>query len=263
MKKSVTSPIHSGLNIERSEGKANIYETAWIIIGPPGVGKSTLGSGFEGALFICSSKKELTSLQSDYILVETWEQILNVTDELINNRVRYSKYKFLIFDFIDAMFTMCDIAVCEKLGVSHKTDAGYGKGTDTIDGYFKKWITKLVASSYGCIFISHVIQKDVIIQGGSVTKTICTLPPRARNILFPLINVIGCIEYKTMKIPSTIDGGRPSMQRKRVMTFEATEYVEAKDRDGVLPSEIILAKDPKLNFQVFKDYYEGRRVRKG
>ena len=153
-------------------------------------------------------------------------------------------------------------AVCEKLGVSHQSDAAYGKGTDTIDGVFKRWITEIVASDYGIIFVSHVIQKDVIVQGGTVTKTICSMPVRGRNILFPLVNVIGCMEYKTVKVPNTATG-KIELVRKRVISFTGSEYVEAKDRDGILPDEVILSKDAKKNFETFCDYYEGRKVKGG
>lgn len=163
-----------------------------------------------------------------------------------------------MIDFIDAIWTLCVIAVCKKLGVEHQTDAAWGKGTDTVDGYFKKWVTTMIASDYGVMFISHVNQKDVIQAGGTITKTICTLPPRARLILFPLLNVIGTIEYRNVRVQSSIPG-KVELQRKRVILFEGTEYIEAKDRDGVLPKELVLAKDPVANFNTFKDYYEGRR----
>lgn len=247
----------TGLNIQQSEGKVSIYKTAWCVIGPPGVGKSTLFSGFEDCLYLVTSEKELTRLNVPYILIDSWEKLLEVTDELINNRHKYP-YKFIVIDFIDAIWTLCIIAVCKKLGVEHQTDAAWGKGTDTVDSYFKKWATTMIASDYGVMFISHVNQKDVIEAGGTKTKTICTLPPRARLILFPLLNVIGTIEYRTVKVQSSIPG-KVELQRKRVILFEGTEYIEAKDRDGVLPKELVLAKDPIVNFQVFKEYYEGKR----
>lgn len=255
-------PVSSGgLDIQQSTGQVSIYDTTWLLIGLPGVGKSTLGSGFEGALVLCTSRKEVGSLKVPFLLIDSWERVLEITDELINNRQKYSQYKFLVIDFIDAAWTLCVIAVCEKLGVPHQSDAAYGKGTDTIDGYFKRWITTLVASDYGIVFISHVNQKDVIVSGGTVTKTICSLPVRARMILFPLVNVIGCMDYKTVKVPNTVTG-KIEMIRKRVIDFEGSEYIEAKDRDGVLPNEIVLFKDPKKNFELFKDYYEGRRSKK-
>lgn len=254
----INKPVSRGLEIEQSTGQVSIYNTTWLLIGLPGIGKSTLGSGFEGALVLCTSRKEVGSLVVPFLLIDSWEKIQDITDELVNNRQKYSQYKFLVIDFIDAAWTLCVAAVCEKLGVPHQSDAAYGKGTDTIDGYFKRWITTLVASDYGIVFISHVNQKDVIVQGGTVTKTICSLPVRARMILFPLVNVIGCIDYKTIKQLNT-QSGKSEIVKRRVISFEGNEYIEAKDRDGILPTEIVLAKDAKKNFEVFKDYYEGRR----
>lgn len=86
------------------------------------------------------------------------------------------------------------------------------------------------------------------------------MPVRGRNILFPLVNVIGCIDYKSVKQPN-VTTGKMEILRKRVISFEGNEYIEAKDRDGVLPSEIVLFRDPKKNFDIFKEYYEGKRKR--
>ena len=256
----INKPVSKGLDIQHSTGQVDIYNTTWLLMGLPGIGKSTLGSGFEGALVLCTSKKEIGSLVVPFLLIDSWEKILSITDELFNNRQKYSQYKFLVIDFIDAVWTLCVAATCDKLGVSHTSDSAYGKGVDTVDTYFKRWITTLVASDYGIIFISHVVQKDVIIPGGTVTKTICSMPIRGRNILFPLVNVIGCIEYRSVKQLNTVSG-KAEIAKRRVISFEGNEYIEAKDRDGVLPTEIVLAKDPKKNFEVFKDYYEGRRKR--
>jgi len=255
----INKPVSSrGLDIKQSSGKPDIYKTTWMIIGLPGIGKSTLGSGFDGALYLCTSEKEVGTLKVPYLLIDTWEKVLEITDELINNRQKYSQYKFLVIDFVDAVWTLCSVAVCEKLGVAHHTDAQWGKGSDTLDNYFRKWATTLIASDYGIVFVSHVTQKEVVSVGGMVTKTICSLPQRARNLLFPLVNVIGCIDYKTIKQLNTVTG-KNEIVKKRVISFEGNEYIEAKDRDGILPSELVLLRDPKKNFEIFKDYYDGRR----
>jgi hypothetical protein len=258
---STNKPVQSiVLHIEQSTGKVSIYDTTWLIMGLPGIGKSTLASGFDGALVLCTSRKEIGSLVVPFLLIDSWEKMLEVTDELLNNRQKYAQYRFIVIDFVDAVFTMCESAMCEKLGVQHQSDAQYGKGTDLIDGIFKRWVTELVASDYGIVFVSHVVQKDVIVPGGMITKTVCSMKARGRNILFPLVNVIGCMEYKTVKVPNTTTG-KIELQRKRIINFSGSEYVEAKDRDGILPDEVVLTKDAKRNFQVFKDYYEGKRVK--
>jgi hypothetical protein len=254
----VNRPVSKGLDIKESTGKVSIYNVAWTIMGLPGSGKSTLASGFERCLFLVTSEKEVGSLKVPYLLIDSWEKTLEITDELINNRHKYAQYKYLVIDFIDAVWTMCAIATCNKLGVAHVTDAQWGKGSDTLDNYFRKWLTALIASDYGIVFISHVVQKDVMNMGGTTTKTVCSLPQRARNLIFPLVSVIGCIDYKTIKQTNT-KTGKMEIVRKRVISFEGNEYVEAKDRNGMLPSEIVLMRDPKANFEIFKDYYEGRR----
>jgi hypothetical protein len=258
----INKPVSKGLDIQFSTGIPNIYKTTWMIIGLPGIGKSRLATGFDGALCLVTSEKELVSLKMPFLLIDSWEKVLSITDELINNRNKYSQFKFLVIDFIDAVWTLCVAATCDKLGVTHTSDSAYGKGVDTVDTYFKRWITTLIASDYGIVLISHVNQKDVIIPGGTVTKTICSLPVRARMILFPLLNVIGCIEYKSVKQLNTVSG-KAEIARRRVISFEGNEYIEAKDRDGVLPNEIVLVKDAKVNFEIFKDYYDGRRKRNG
>lgn len=258
-KKVIRKPVSSKLEIEQTTGEVSIYRTAWAIIGPPGIGKTTLGSGFEDCLFLVTSKKEVGRLKGiPFILIDSWEKAVEVIDELINNREKYL-YKFIVIDFVDAAWTLCIIAACVKLGVSHTSDAAYGKGVDTVDQAFKKWVTRLVSSDYGLVFVSHTQQKDVIVQGGTVTKTICTLPPRARMILFPLINVIGCMEMRTVKQNNI--SGKIELVKKRVISFEANEYIEAKDRDGVLPSEIMLYRDSKKNFELFKQYYDGVKTK--
>ena len=47
--------------------------------------------------------------------------------------------------------------------------------------------------------------------------------------------------------------------KKRVIIFEGTDYIEAKDREGVLPNEVVLFTDPKKNFAMFREYYEVKR----
>jgi GTPase SAR1 family protein len=251
-------PVSKGLDIQQSTGQVSIYQTTWMIIGLPGVGKTTLASGFDGCLYLCTSKKEIGRLQVPFLIIDSWEKALDITDELINNRQKYYAYKYIVIDFVDAVWTLCVAATCDKLGVSHTSDAAYGKGVDTVDSYFKRWITTLVASDYGIIFISHVNQKDVIVPGGTITKTICSLPPRARMILFPLVNVIGCIEYRTMKQLNTVTG-KAEIVKRRVISFTGNEYIEAKDRDSVLPEEVVLSKDPKKNFETFKKFYDASK----
>lgn len=257
-------PSGYDIEIKTSSGVPDIYHTSWIIMGPPGVGKSTLFSGFPDVLFLVTSEKEVKRLKVPYILIDSWGKVESVTRMLIDERhSKFSKYRFIAIDFIDAVWTLCVSAVCEKYGIDHLTDAGYGKGADTADKFFRDWFTRLIASDYGVLVVSHVVNKDIFSVNGTITKQICTLKERARNIVFPLVNVIGCMGYKTVKQVSAKNPDKTALVRRRVIMFEETEYVEAKDRDGVLPKEIVLSDDPRKNFQIFLKYYGGGDERKG
>jgi hypothetical protein len=127
-----------------------------------------------------------------------------------------------------------------------------------IDNEFKKVMNKIIGSSFGCIFISHMQIKDVNTINGVVTKTISTLPDRARRIIIPLVSVIGCIDFKEIKVKDEATG-KLVRKQKRMISFEPSEFLEAGDRDGFLPNEISSFQDPKKTYALIADYYAGRK----
>jgi len=250
------------LYTEHSLGQISIYETAFFWFGPPKIGKSTLASGFDGCYFLATSRKEVSRLKVDFSVVDDWKKTVDETKDLITNYKRYNnKIKFIVIDYVDQVFLNCAQHICKKLGVSHASEAGYGKGVDMIDFEFKTWVNKLIASPYGIIFISHIQTKEVMKPSGSTIKTTCTLSDRARKIILPLVSVIGCIDFDSQKIKNE-ETGKVKFQRCRVISFEPSEFLEAGDRDGYLPEKIILPNNPKKCFEIFKSYYEGTSKKK-
>lgn len=243
------------VDIEESDGEVDLERSAFMFFGPPKIGKSTTASGWPNCVFLCTSKKEVKALKVPFILVNTHKKLVEAVDYLIENKKKLG-YQTIVCDFLDAMWTNCIIYICKKLKIEHPSEAGYGKGVDMIDLEFKKLITSLIGSSYGCVFISHFQVKDVTTMSGVVQKISSTLPERARKIVIPLVSVIGFIDFKTVKIK---DNGKVSYKKKRVISFEASEFLEAGDRDGFLPDEISCFKDPIKTYKLIEDYYEGRK----
>ena len=225
---------------------------------PPKIGKTSLASGFPQSLFLATSAKEVKAIKTDFVVINTWMKGVEAVNELTNQTRR--KYKHLIIDVVDVAWTNCITEVCHRLDIKHPSEAGYGKGVDMIDLEFKKWITALVASDYGLIFVSHMQTKDVFTGGKTVTKTISTLPDRARKIVLPLISNIGYINVESIKIKDKVTGKMKFVDR-RCISFEPTETLEAGSRDNVLPSVLPLPRDSKKSYQLFKDYYTGAKVK--
>jgi len=246
-----------GVEIYQSRGEVNLDESAFMYFGPPKIGKSTLASGYPNCVFLCTSKKEISRLKVPYILVNDHKKLMAAIDYLIENKKQLG-YKVVVLDFIDAMYTNCETYVCKKLKIEHASEAGYGKGVGMIDSAFKKEVTKLIGSKFGVVIISHMQIKEVQTMNGIVPKTSTTLPDRARKIVIPLVSVIGYIDFETVKLKDE-QTGKVQYKRHRIISFEPSEFLEAGDRDGYLPSKIQCFADPKKTYKLIEDYYTGRR----
>jgi len=248
----------NGVVIEESSGRAKLLESAWLLFGPPKIGKTTFASGFPKTVYLCTSKKEISRIKTPFILVNTHKKLIDAVDYLLENKKRL-EYQVIVFDFVDAMWTNCEQHVCKKLKIEHASEAGYGKGVGMIDTEFRKVVNRVIGSGYGCIFISHMQIKEVQTMGGVVTKTVTSLPDRARKIIIPLVSVIGYIDFETIKTKDEITG-KVEYKKKRVISFEPSEFLEAGDRDGYLPIKLSLAKDPKKTYETISAYYKGEKI---
>lgn len=246
-----------GVDIVKSDGEVDLENSAFMFFGPPKIGKSTTASGWPNCIFLCTSSKEVKRLKVPYILVNSHKKLVEAIEHLLANKKQLG-YQTIVCDFIDAMWTNCIVHVCKKLKIEHPSEAGFGKGVDMIDLEFKKIITELIGSSYGCVFISHFQVKDVTTMNGVVQKISSTLPERARKIVIPLVSVIGFIDFKTVKIKDK-DTKKVTFKKKRVISFEASEFLEAGDRDGFLPNELPCFSDPKKTYELIESYYTGER----
>lgn len=240
-----------------SAGGIDITESAWMLIGPPKIGKSTLASGWPGVRFLVTSRKEVGSLKVPYALIDTWKKTVDVLEHLIANRnTIYKDTKTVVVDYIDQVHVNCGTFICKKLGVDHESEAGYGKGVNMIDSEFRRWMNKLIASDYAVVIISHLQEKEVIKDGKSFRKQVSTLPDRPRKIVIPLVSVIGVIQFDTQAIK---EKDKIRHVNRRVISFEATEYIEAGDRDGYLPNEVTLLRNQVDNFKLFESFYTGEK----
>jgi len=244
------------IEIKQSDGKISLERSAFMFFGPPKIGKTTLASGWPNCIFLCTSEKEIKKLKVPYILVNDHKRLVAAIDYLLENR-KSLPYKTVVFDFVDAMYTNAEMYICKKLKIEHQSEAGYGKGVGMIDNEFKKVMNRIIGSNYGAIFISHMQIKEVSTMNGTVTKTISTLPDRARRIIIPLVSVIGCIDFQTVKYRDSEN--KLKYKKKRMISFEPSEFLEAGDRDGYLPETLPCFEDPKKTYALIADYYSGRK----
>lgn len=246
------------LPTKMTKGITDVSQIRWLIYGPPGVGKTSLASGFPANVLAATEKgyKALKVFKKD---IKKWEDFKEFVEDLVTGD---HKFKTATIDTADLLFDKCSIYVCDKLGIKHEADAEWGKGWAEVKKEFTRELNKLFQSKYGVIFISHTKTDIITTQVDEIKKTVPTLSNQARRILLPLVDTIGLMHYKTVKKRHPETGKVLSTKRRLVITFEPTEEVEAKDRMGIMPANLVLdvmpegKKSPDKVAQVAKQNYE-------
>ena len=247
------------LPTKQTSGKMAVSALRWLIYGPPGIGKTALGSGFPNAMFFATEKgyKALKVFKKDVL---SWEDFKDSIDDIVEGD---HEFKTVIIDTVDLLFDYCSQYVCDKLGIEHESEGEWGRGWSEVKKEFTRVVNKLMQTKYGVIFISHTRGDKITTQLEEITKTVPTLSNQARKILLPLVDTIGCMKYRSHKV------GKGKYEEQLVISFKPTQYVEAKDRTGLLPDQLklhvipdgkktsdIVAKYAKKNYALIAEYYD-------
>lgn len=228
-------------------GKPLLSKIRFLLFGPPKIGKTTQVSGFPRTLFLTTEKgyEALKIFKTDIIC---WEDFIDAVKLIVKGK---HKFKTIAIDTVDILFGLCEDYICDKLKIDHPSDEEWGKGWKAVRKEFEHELQKLFMTDYGIIFISHTKNTELTVRGGGkITKIVSTLPNQARSVLLPKVSVIGYMDT----LPVETKSGK--FVNKRVITFEPTDTIEAGDRTGLLPSELVVFKDQNKTYQKFKHYFK-------
>lgn len=123
----------------------------YLIYGPSGIGKTTFCSKLDAALFLDTEKG--SKLQNVYsVPIPDWSTFQKVIDEITT---RKHQFKNIIIDTVGKLVTYCTRHCCDKYGITHPSEAEWGKGWDLIKKEFDYPINRLQHSGFGVWFVSH------------------------------------------------------------------------------------------------------------
>lgn len=222
-----------------------LAEIRMLIYGPPKIGKTNLLTGFPDMLLLATEKGYMAH-KVYKVDICSWEEFKDVVKLIVKGK---HQHKTVGIDTVDILYKLCADYVCEDLGITHVSDAEWGKGYDMIATEFEREINKLFMTKYGVIFTSHLKIQDLSSTLGKVSKAIPTLSNVARRVLIPKVSVIGCMKLKTVKIPPD------QFVERRIISFKPSQVMEAGDRDGCLPEQIRTYKDAKKTYSIFEKFY--------
>jgi hypothetical protein len=135
----------------------------------------------------------------------------------------------VVLDTADWAEVLAAQDVCQQFNKSGIEDFGYGKGYALVNNEFHRVLTKLAHLPCGLILISHAQEIEVETRTGKFTKTVPTLPEKARKIVLGLVDII---LYCDVEVTRDANG---QATVRRVLRTKPTQYYEAGDRTGRLP----------------------------
>lgn len=197
---------------EKSEVAQSLEEFNWLIYGPKGIGKTSLGSRFLDSFTLACEPggKALSSYQRP---CPNWMHFRKYGDLLTESD---GKFKTLVIDTVQNAYNMCMDWTCQKNGFDHPGDEGYGKGWKKVSSEFEKQMIKAMSNNMGMVALAHDKDEEVETKSGrKFMKMKPQMTGQCESYFAGPIDIVGYYHY---------DGA------ERFLQIRGTDYVEAKCR---------------------------------
>ena len=227
------------LPTQRTKPVAEVTKQTILLYGPPKIGKSGMASQFPDAIFF-ECEPGLNHLEVFKVPTYTWESFLE-TCKLV--AAGNHQFKTIVIDTADNAFKFCSDFVCAKHSIEYEGDMGHGKGWALVKNEWHRVLTRLASLPYGLILISHAQDKMIETRTGEYTKTVPSLPDRARNVVLGLVDMILYCEAIPRRDATN------NIIVDRVMRTKPHPTYEAGDRTGRLPDVL------PLDYEAFAKAY--------
>lgn len=194
----------------------------------PGFGKTTIVSQmFPDALFLATDIKGQRFLQVRQMPVSTWQEFLDILEELEDNKDTAP----VCIDVIDILYTLCLSHVCAVEGCDYPSD-DKRKGTIwfNVRNEFQRAILRLVNLDVGVVFIGHLDESVRRIDDKDVVISKPAISPMAFEIVSKLVDITACGIFESEYNKET-----KKTTERRVLQLMPNSSVSAKTRLGTLP----------------------------
>lgn len=122
-------------------------------------------------------------------------------------------------DTVDAAYEHCKAWTCNKLGIDHPGDLGYGKGWNAVKSEFTRQLYAIQKTGRGIVFTSHSREVEITSHSGaSYTRIQPSMPGQAFDVLKALTDFVFYADYLKDRSGHT----------QRVLITEGDEIIEAK-----------------------------------
>lgn len=192
-----------------------------LLYGHPKVGKSTLASHMDNPLFL-ATEAGLNSLEVFQVPIKSWPEFLEVCAAIDKGD---HQFKTIVIDTITNLFKFCSAYICEKNGIAHESELGYGKGWHLVKEEFFRAITKLSLLPCGLVFICHADLLEIKTRTVSINKLVPNLPKQASELITTMSDFIFLCDIEESGF-------------ERFIRTKPSESWVAGDRTGKLPQTL-------------------------
>lgn len=237
------------LSTTLSTPSTNIGDYSILLYGSKKIGKTTLAALFPDAYFM-KFEEGTKAIKIYGDPMKSWA----IAKKAVRLLKKDTKYKTVVVDTADAAYSLCFDDTCSEKGWDHPSDEGYGKGWSEIKRRFSRWVTDLLNSGKGVIFISHASNPEVRRRDGSTYNQVQpTMAGQARDILEGIVDIWGYYHY---------DGGRRVLQIRGDDDVSAGHRLEDnfKTSDGKDLMFIDMGTSKKEGYKNLIDAFNNRYV---
>jgi AAA domain len=225
---------------EKSSPSKSLFDYSILLYGEKKIGKTSMMSQPEGVLgFMCEPGGKAQEMYQ--VPCKNWAELRQYTRLFIKD----PRYTVGLVDTADYAYAYCMLAVCQKLCIEHPSEEDYGKGWNAVRTEFNNWVSELLHSGKGIVFISHTKNDEFKTRKNETyNKVGSSMPGQAKDILEGLIDIWANYSY---------DG------KDRILTIGGSDEVDAGHRceghflfqDNTPVLTIPMGKSPKESFNNF------------
>lgn len=262
VKKAVAKTIGDGLPTRPTVGTSNPLGLVWLLIAPPGWGKTEFLMSFPDCLLLaCEEGHKL--VKGFKIVIDCYKSSKVPTVDTEGNQhmsmlqavelIKKSKrFKFIIIDTIDALVKMIVDYFVDSKKVEHIEDIGkWGRGYDVAQNApFRRVINDIVKSGRGVGLITHQQVVEKAFKSGTRAKKETTLPSGITKIIIPQVDIAMHGEFGKKR--------KPNRKRDRICVTEGSEETLAKNRGGMLPSKFLLPHKFEERFPLIESFFKDK-----
>jgi len=237
------------LPTEMSEPEVDISRYVILIYGRSGIGKTTLCASFPKAIFFSTEPGTKGLRRYEYNAenggVQDWETLRQGISALEVDNGQH--FKTVVIDTISVAYDLCAQWVCEKFGVEHMTDVGYGKAWAALKTEFTDQLFRIVRAGYGLVMTCHSQFSKISKHDGDEYDII---QPTLKNAALEVIkSVTDCMFYcEFVKRAGDTDA-------KRILITQGDDLVMAKARGDDWPRFLPMLEHN--GYEVIRDAFAG------